>query len=491
MKKKSINKILTSVLSLSMLIGSSMPVLAAEADGGVDVDAPIYSLDITNVIVPTSYAVAFNPEGLTVKTGTTVSGGDVSGGDAGTSTAQILSKTYGIINKSSKDKLITVTLNVQDMNGNSSITFVGSEQDITDAKEGEYKIHLTVIPADTSEVKVGTASADHNTEAIALNDVVMTPAAAGKEVTLMSGENFLGFKLDKAVWTPKAGSELELGSTNSNDVRENFDITGLAEDGKGITAFTFGGEMNQNADWSALTQGIKITVIYGNDKVTSGLAAIDGTGAMVKLNIAPTFATGSGIGQIKYTRGTGDDGLNEITKVDVVNPANSKPMDGYHALAGYWDAATDENGVITLDSKFLTSLGITASTASATVTYVTNAGAKETVKVDVWGQNANVAPTFTTGNGVGQINYTLGMGSSGLKEITKIEVVKPSNSKPMDGYHALAGYWDAATDENGVVTFDSKFFTSNGITTATTSATVTYVANDGETYTATVDVKAK
>ena len=202
MKMKGIKKFLTSVLSISMLMGSTLPVLAAEADGGVDVDVPIYSLDITNVIVPTSYAVAFNPEGLTVKTG-------VSGGDAITSTSQILSKTYGIINKSSKDKLITVTLNVVDQNSDSSIVFVDSAQDVSSATEGEYKIHLTVIPADTTEVMVAGASADHNTAATSLNDVTMTPAAAGKEVTLMAGENYLGFKLDSAIWTPKAGKELE------------------------------------------------------------------------------------------------------------------------------------------------------------------------------------------------------------------------------------------------------------------------------------------
>lgn len=479
MKMKSINKILTSVLSLSMLLGSAMPVLAAE--GGVDVEAPIYSLDVIDVIVPTTYAVAFNPDGLTVKTGTTVSGGDAV---AVNSTEQILSKNYGIINKSSKDKLITITLNVVDQNTNSGITFVNSAQDVSDAEAGEYKIHLTVIPADTNEVTVGSASADESTTAADLNDVTMTPVAAGKEVTLGSGENYIGFKLSKAVWTPKDGSELTLGGTSSNDVRENFEVTGLADSGKGITAFTFGGEMNANADWSKLTQGIKITVIYGNETISSNLATIDGTGAMVKLNIAPTFTTGNGIGQIKYSRGTGDDGLKQIKKVDM--NTGSKVVDGYNAGGTYWPAATDEAGVVTLSSQYL-SFFTGGTTIEATVTYETNSGDTKTAKVDVFRESPNVAPTFTTGAGIGQINYTPGIGDDGLKEIKKIEM--NTDGKVVDGYNAGGTYWDAATDAAGVITFDSRFMTY--FTAATVEATVTYETNSGETRTASLDVKCK
>ena len=473
MKMKNINKILTSVLSVSMLMGSAMPVLAAE--GGVDVDAPIYSLDITNVIVPTSYAVAFNPEGLEVKTG-----------DSDKSTDQILSKTYGIINKSSKDKLITVTLNVEDQNGNSGITFVDSKQDVDDAKEGEYKIHLTLIPADDKEVKVGTASADHTTEAKALNDVAMTPAAAGKEVTLKSGENYIGFKLESAKWTPKTGDELTLGSTNSNDVKDNFELTGLAADGKGITAFTFGGEMNKNADWSELTKGIKITVIYGNDKVTSGLTAIDGTGAMVKLSIAPTFTTGKGIGQIKYSAGTGDDGLKEIKRIDMYY--DGYPFDVYH-VDNSWAAATDESGVITVSSQAVNIFKALGSDAiKAIVTYETNSGSTETATVNVWLEIVNEAPTFTTGSGIGQINYTMGVGDDGLKEITKIEMYY--DGTPFDVYH-VDNSWPAATVESGVITLASKAMAIWADKGATSEATVTYVTNSGDTRVASVDVKCQ
>ena len=475
MKMKHINKILTSVLSVSMLMGGALPVQAA--DGGVDVDAPIYSLDILNVVVPTSYAVAFNPDGLTVKTG-----------DSSNSTAQILSKNFGIINKSSKDKVITITLNVADQNTGSGITFVDSAQDVTDAADGEYKIHLTAIPADTAEVQVGSASATQTTDAAALNDVTMT-GATGNAVTLKGGENYIGFMLQKANWTPKGDNELTLGGTNSNDVSANYEITGLAGSGKGITAFTFGGEMSTKADWSKLTKGIKITVIYDTENATSGLTAISGTGAMVEVNVAPTFATGKGIGQIKYSRGAGDDGVKEIKKVEVTNLTNGQVFDGYHALNNLWGDATDESGVITLTSEFLAFFDPEA--PEATVTYVTNGGETKTAIVNVWRVAPPVeAPDFTTGSGVGQINYTMGTGDDGLKAITKIEVTNPTNSQVFDGYHEYSGLWSDATDANGVITFDSRFITFF-TEWPTIEAKVTYETNSGETRTATVDIKTQ
>ena len=472
MKMKHINKILTSVLSVSMLMGGALPVQAA--DGGVDVDAPIYSLDIMNVVVPTSYAVAFNPDGLTVKTGDS------------TSTAQILSKNFGIINKSSKDKVITVTLNVADQNTDNSITFVDSAQDVTDAADGEYKIHLTAIPADTAEVKVGTASADQTTEAVALNDVVMT-GATGNAVTLKGGENYIGFMLQKAAWTPKAGAELTLGGTNSNNVADSFEITGLAGSGKGITAFTFGGEMSTKADWSKLTKGIKITVVYGNENAASGLTAVSGTGAMVAVSVAPKFATGKGVGQIKYSRGAGDDGVKEIKKVEIFQPSANQYFDGYHPYTGAWDAATDENGVITLPAEFIVCFE-GGDKLETLVTYETNGGDEITVAVDVWRvAPPNEAPTFTTGDGIGQINYTMGEGDDGLKEIKKVEVYQPTSNQYFDGYHSYPSAWGDATDEDGVITLPTDFISC--FTGATLEATVTYETNGGDTRTVTVDVK--
>lgn len=263
-----IKKKLALTLCTTMVMGISMPVMAADPT----VTAPIYSFETLNVVVPTTYEVAFNPEGLTVKTGSTT-----------TSKAQILSRNYGMINKGNKDQVFTVALKIEDQNNN-KISFVNSDQEVTDAEDGEYKIHLTAIPADSTEVKVGAtpATATKDTTAADLDNVAMTGLDAAA-VTLRSGENRIAFKLDKAAYTPKSGSEVTLGSSTSNDVSSNYDLTSLATGGKGITAFTFGGTMNTNTEWNKLTSGIKITAVYSNRVAPSGVTPIENTGAMVEV----------------------------------------------------------------------------------------------------------------------------------------------------------------------------------------------------------------
>ena len=179
--------------------------------------------------------------------------------------------------------LCTVALKVEDKNtGDNTVTFVDSAADVTNAEDGEYKIYLTAVPADTTEVQVGTASADKDTAAAAMDDVAMT-GAASQAITLKSGDNKLAFKLDKAEYEAKSGSEVTLGSTNTNDVASNYQIKSVATGGKGITAFTFGGSMNTKADWTKLQTGIEITPVYTSKVAGSDATVITGTGAMVKV----------------------------------------------------------------------------------------------------------------------------------------------------------------------------------------------------------------
>lgn len=295
-------KALALTMSATMAMGIAMPVMAADPT----VTAPIYSFEVLDVVVPTTYEVAFNPEGLTVKTG-----------DSTTSTDQIISRNYGMINKGNKDQVMAVALKVEDQNtGDNKVTFVDSKDEVDNAKAGEYKIHLTAIAADTTEVTVGAstpASADENTAAADLNSVTMTKAADATAVTLKDGDNKLAFKLDKAVYSPKSGSELELGATNSNsnNVASNFEITSLAAAGKGITAFTFGGTMNNvDTNWSKLTAGIKITATYSNEVASSGTTAISGTGAMIKVGPQVSLSTS---GAITITGLTSDKDFSTMT----------------------------------------------------------------------------------------------------------------------------------------------------------------------------------
>lgn len=265
-------KILAATMTATMAMGISAPVMAVDPP---KVDAPIFSFQTLDVVVPTTYKVAFNPEELDVKVGAT---------DTDTSNKQILSKNYGILNKSNKDMMCTVTLKVTDKNtGANRVTFVDSEDDVDNAKEGEYKIHLTAIPANADEVQVGAtpASATKGTTAADLGDVTMTEAAAAA-VTMKAGENQIAFKLLQADYKAAASGGVELGDTG-NDVSSKFEIDEVAADGGGITAFTFGGKMNKKADWTKLASAVEITSVYDYEVAPADTTAITNTGAMIKV----------------------------------------------------------------------------------------------------------------------------------------------------------------------------------------------------------------
>ena len=471
---RKMKKALAVALSASMVMGMSMTTFAADQE--VSVDAPIYSYDVTQVVVPTNFVVAFNPDGLNV---------DTDGDGTGDTTDQIVSKNYGIINKSTKDKVITVTLKVEDLNED-KITFVADPADVTSASAGDYVLNLAVIPSDATEVQVGGASADKDTAAASLADVTMTKAT-GADQALVAGENEVDFLLAKAEYD----GTIDLSSANGNNVADQFELKGLAAAGKGITAFTFGGTMNDKADWTKLTKGIRITAVYSNDNAPAGAAAETGTGALYN-NPNPVFKTGDEVGTIKYKSGTGNDAIKSISKIEMDN--QGKVYDGYNANGSLYAKATDKNGVITFDSKYMsyyTKSYPNDATREAVVTYVTAGDETKTATVNVR-LKAQVAPTFTTGDAVGSISYTKGSGDIALTSIVKIEM--DNKGTIYDGYSANGSLYAAATDVNGVVTFDSKYigyYTKSYPSDAAREATITYVTADGATKTAKVDVKLK
>lgn len=377
MRSKMMKRTLAVALSATMVMGMSATAFAADATpaSGTTGDVPIFSFDVEQVVVPTQFVTAFNPDELSVKVGT------------GTSTDQVLSQSYGILNKSSKDKLVTVDLKVTDQNaaGANKVTFVDTDAEVDSADKDTYAIHLTAVPADDSEVKVGDtpASADKDTLAAALGKVTMTKAAAGKEVTLKDGNNQMAFKLDKATYSPKSGSEVTLGTTQTNDVTSNYEITAVAAAGKGITAFTFAGKLNNKADWTKLSSGIKLEATYTFANAETTDTVISGTGAMVEVESFPTFSTGSEVGSISYTPGLGNKALKAIKTITM--DFDGTPYDGYNAVA-HWVAATDEEGVITFDSAYTTTYANAepdATVKDAIVTYETQGGDEKTATVSV------------------------------------------------------------------------------------------------------------
>lgn len=283
MKLKNMKKVLAAVLSTTMVMGMSITTLAngeitstGPTTGG-SITAPIYSYDTTNVVVPTSYGVALNPDGLNVKVSATPS-------EATTST--VASKNYGIINKSSKDKLVKVGLSVTSTEVTESVTFVDTAAEATGAAKGEYKIYLEVVPADNTGVQIydtqGTAGAPTtSTQPSALAHVKMTKATS--TVPMKLGENEVAFKLGKADYSLKDGASLDLEGTNTNnDVASLYEVTTL-DTTAGVTGFTFDGAMNSNADWTKVTGKVEITPTYTIETTDDTVTVLDGTGAMTKV----------------------------------------------------------------------------------------------------------------------------------------------------------------------------------------------------------------
>lgn len=232
----------------------------------MEMTVPIYNYEINNVVVPATYAMSLNPYELPV----------VVDEDA-ISTDQVVSKRYGIINKSSTDKIVTITLTVEDLNN--KITFVDSEEEVKNSDDEVYAVYLSVIPSDDGKIKIGGVEVNTDTSASALSDVDMS-GAEKQAVALHEGENRIAFKLARATYD---FSNITL-SKEKPEVGEMFDLVELNPDGKSVTAFTFGGTMNPKADWGKLAKGIKFNAVYDYQTSDGTENIIDGTGAMVAVD---------------------------------------------------------------------------------------------------------------------------------------------------------------------------------------------------------------
>ncbi len=206
--------------------------------------------EIINVVVPTTYTLALNPYGLTIKMGKDT-----------ISTEQIISGTYGIVNKSSTDQIVTVSLTVEDRNGG-KIVFVDSAEEAENAEENVYAIYLEAVPANEEQILINGKPIDREVKGESLRKVEMT-GVKEHAVALHNGINRIAFKLSGAVYS------------DDNELME------LAPNGAGVSAYTFSGVMNPNAEWEKLSGGIKLSVVYTYQTTDGSEEIIEGTGAMI------------------------------------------------------------------------------------------------------------------------------------------------------------------------------------------------------------------
>ena len=351
--RKTMKKTLATTMAMAMVL--AMPCVASAADPSSDAaTTPIFTNEVESVIVPTSLTVALNPQELTVKVGDT------------TSTAQVLSKTVGIVNKSSRAKDVKVKLAVADASG--KVTFKDSSSAVTSDKLTDYFIYLEATPASAANsIKKNGAAIDASIAAADLAGLTQTNASTG--VKLSKGDNEIAFKLGKATYKFKANGEVVFGTSTSNDVSDQYEIDTLGSDG--YTSFVFTGALNKNAKWTDMgTNQIVITPTYTISDVTGSEEAVTGTAGQIKTTpavVLPNFtASTTTKGVITYNKAA----VTSITKIEMTN-ANGT-FDVYHAYAGAYEAATsaDNNGVttVTIDSDALAYFNNTNNTA--TITYV-------------------------------------------------------------------------------------------------------------------------
>lgn len=233
----------------------------------IETIVPIYNYEINNIVVPTTYAMSLNPYEMPI-----VVKDDI------VSTEQVVSRKYGVINKSSTDKIVTITFTVEDLNKD-KITFVDSEEEAKNAEKDSYAVYLSVVPADDGKIKIDGTDADTDTRPSALSDVEMS-GNKKQAISLHAGENRIAFRLSKAIYHFGNGVSVD-GNKPEGTSKEVLDLISLNPDGKSVTAFTFGGAMNQKAPWEKLLKGIKVTATYEYETADGTEKIIDGAGTMV------------------------------------------------------------------------------------------------------------------------------------------------------------------------------------------------------------------
>jgi uncharacterized repeat protein (TIGR02543 family) len=413
------------VLSAALVFGSSLTAFAADPTTTAGT-GNILDYKIVSEVVPTALKVAINPNGYPVNlryakladdatyNASTKYYKEKSGGGyevdtsvtsenfaskkaslytATTSDAQIVSFNYGLVNKSTVDRKITVKLAVT---ADENIEFVSTAakatkeatEDDGGAKKGEYKIFLQLVPAKASSTLTAntyvkataydgdktyyTKSGTTYTEATVadedafkagtfyeetttigteilnseLGDVTMQPSTAPIAFVANTGSTSadVAYVLDEAEYTLKPDEFIDF-DTATGDVEGKFDLTGIG----GLSGFTFAGVMNTNAEWSQLTtKTITITPTYKFEDATGFETAVN-TG-LNQVETSPDSYI------VTYNANFGDTPATATESV----AADAHPTGTSEAIAalktgntGYtfvgWGAATDSTTAVDLD----------------------------------------------------------------------------------------------------------------------------------------------
>jgi len=410
-------KWMTAVLTAAMVVSQVVPAFASSAsvtgDGTTSGTANILAYSVDRIVVPTTLKVALNPNGYAlmvgyeptedtaITTGKTYYTKDFDGtkwvynavtnpvvgdiakyyeADVLTTDNQVVSLNYGIANKSTKDKVVSVNISVtQDTNdiaGKLPIQFVDSAAAATykgetggEASQNEMKMYLGVVastaaPTTDTFVRVtasGFTDADKNTtvfyEKSAAGVYTVTTAGTGGKFASLDdfkaaintdpitklykqtdviGPEITGLQLSDVVMT--AASEGEVGFAEGKENKANASIgfklpkaTYAVEEGDYIEAF--------DTTQEALANKLQLKDLNGTAGFTIKGAMnkmVDWTRAdTVALKIQPTYKVSDADGSETYIDDE-HDGANPFNQV-TVGPQLTVTAGGLFTISGLND----------------------------------------------------------------------------------------------------------------------------------------------------------
>lgn len=444
-------KVLGAAMGIVMLVTQAMPALAASTTAPTTTGGTANILDykVETVVVPTTLKITLNPNGYVITTkyekaatyeADTVyytessgaytkaatqptSSNFTTGGPyykAVTSNAQIVSLSYGIVNKSTGDKNVKVDFaaTYTAAEGKKAIKFVDSaakaqaynaSSNADGAKKGEHKIYLAVVSASalptantftyakTTDTTIDntktyyTKSASGFTKvtsaevadiatyyeatpataigigitAAELSDVTMTTATAGiqafAEGTTNKADASIAYKLGKATYALKEGEKIDFSTTQA-DLANKLEMSAIG----GVAGFTLTGAVNADADWTtADTTAILITPTYTITDATGSETAVENTYNQVKL--------GPNLSQTSYTKDA-DNSAIEVTVNNLGDDTIKSVVEGSRALDSSF--VTISGNKVTMTTNLLQYI-----TGTSTFKIVTNAGKELTFTV--------------------------------------------------------------------------------------------------------------
>jgi hypothetical protein len=313
---------------------------------------------------------------------------------AETSDDQIVTFNYGIASKATLNRKVAVEFAVS---ADDEIEFVGTEaeataqtnaQDTTGAKPGEYKIYLTLTPAGadaaitTDTMAKATAWTDADTEYYTWDGTNNKYSDTPQKYTTADAFKTAAASADQFVKTTTIGPEIkskELGDvtvsapssvpivfasgkgTTSADVTfvlpkatrdlkatefidTDTDLTNFADKFEltavtGVSSFTIGGTMNENAQWNQLTtKAITVTPTYDVTDAT-GLETAVATGKYQVESDAKTYTVTY---NANYTGADPETATESVTVGEhPTGPETAFERDGF-TQDGWLDAADGE-----------------------------------------------------------------------------------------------------------------------------------------------------